>query len=161
MTIAFDYRVTFQDGVTVDRHDRLFPEFTNEEYCLIVKGLVGGYAFTAIPGIEPILSKLHEDVEFGEQYLTINGNFLDKPIRKRRVIERIEFSIPEKQLKKMLAFRDHIELLDKPEESMTVYRTDGSHVKIKTVFGEVWLTDSRGPSATTKTDADYFLSRVL
>lgn len=139
----------------------IFTLSRNEEYCLIVRGLVEGYTFTAIPGVEPILARLHEEVEFGEQHLSINGNFLDKPIRKPRKISAVKFSVPEKQLKKLLAFRDHMELLDKPEESMTVYRADGSHVTIKSAFGQVWLTDSSGPGATTKMDADYFLSRVL
>ena len=161
MKIAFDYLVTFQDGRTVNRHDRLFPNFSDEEFRLIVKGLVAGYEFAAIPDIEPILTKLNENVELGEQYLSINGVFLEAKIKKPRVIMDIEYAIPSDQLNQLLAFRDHMEQLDRPEDSMTIYRNDGSCVTIKSKFGKVWLTDSRRLQTTTTMEADYFLSRVL
>ena len=161
MKIAFDYLVTFQDGRTVNRHDRRFPNFSDEEFRLIVKGLVAGYEFAAIPDIEPILTKLNENVELGEQYLSINGVFLEAKIKKPRVIMDIEYAIPSDQLNQLLAFRDHMEQLDRPEDSMTIYRNDGSCVTIKSKFGKVWLTDSRRLQTPTTMEADYFLSRVL
>lgn len=54
-----------------------------------------------------------------------------------------------------------MDLLDMPEEEMTIYRADGSYVTIKCLFGEVWLTDSRQSASTHKMSSDRFLSRVI
>ena len=161
MDISFNYRVTFKDGTSADRKDRLYAVVTNDEYRLIVKGLVAGHTFYEIPGIDDIIARLDQQVAYLERHLSINGIFRDEPLRKPRVIVAIEYSLPEHHLKKLLAYRDHMDLLDMPEEEMTIYRADGSYVTIKCLFGEVWLTDSRQSASTHKMSSDRFLSRVI
>ena len=77
------------------------------------------------------------------------------------MIATVEYSLPEHQMKNLMAYRDHMDLLDRPEEKMTIYRADGSYVTVKSIFGEVWLTDSRKKQTTHKMSSDHFLSRVL
>jgi len=161
MYLSFDYRVTFRDGVTVDRQNKLFADVTDDEFRMIVNGIVAGHAFAEIPGIDVVIKKLDEQVEYIERSLSINGIYRDEPLKKPRVITGIEYSFPEDQLKKLLAFRDHMELLDMPAGEMTIYRTDGSYVTIRSAFGEVSLTDSRHKTTTHKMDVDRFLSRIL
>lgn len=161
MYLSFDYRVTFRNGVTADRQYKLFADVTDDEFRMIVKGILAGYTFAEIPGIGIVIRKLDEQVEYIERSLSINGIFRDEPLKKPRVITAIEYSFPDDQLKKLLAFRDHMELLDMPASEMTVYRADGSYVTIRSAFGEVSLTDSRQKTTTHKMGVDLFLSRVL
>ena len=93
--------------------------------------------------------------------MSINGIYREQPLRKARKIASIEYFFPEGQLKKLLAYRDHMELLDFPEECMKVYRADGSYVSIKSVFGEVFLVDSRYPTATRHMSADSLIPHVI
>lgn len=79
MYLSFDYRVTFRDGVTVDRQNKLFADVTDDEFRMIVKGIVAGHAFAEIPGIDVVIKKLDEQVEYIERSLSINGIYRDDP----------------------------------------------------------------------------------
>ena len=84
MYLSFDYRVTFRNGVTADRQFKLFADITDDEFRMIVKGILSGYTFAEIPGIDIVIRKLGEQVEYIERSLSINGIVRDVPLKKPR-----------------------------------------------------------------------------
>ena len=161
MNMTFNYRVTFKNGVVAERNEITSVALTGEELKTVVKGLADGCALTSIPGIESVLEKMRLLVEDYELHMSIIGVFRDRPLKRPREITNIEYSLPKWQQQKLIGFRDHMDYLDKPEESMVIYRADGSYVTIKSYLGEVHLTDSRQKTSTRCMSVDRFLSRII
>ena len=62
------------------------------------------------------------------------------------------------RIKKM---KNLIETLTRPEEHMTIYRTDGSFVSLKYENGRVTICDSREKNVRRIADADNFIRDIV
>jgi hypothetical protein len=70
-------------------------------------------------------------------------------------------ALEDEDLRKIRSMPDPLAAFDRPEEHMTVYRSDGSSVTIRSEFGTVQITDTRKRGTMISMDADQFLSCFL
>lgn len=73
----------------------------------------------------------------------------------------MELFLTDEDLRKIRSMPDPLAAFDRPEEHMTVYRSDGSSVTIRSEFGTVQITDTRKRGTMISMDADQFLSCFL
>jgi hypothetical protein len=90
----------------------------------------------------------------------MNGSQRNKPLKKARNISDLEFFLTMSDYKRFKKMDNPAEMLDRPEDHMTIYRNDGSSVLISCEFGQVKVVDSRKPTTSIIYEADYFLSIV-
>ena len=62
------------------------------------------------------------------------------------------------RIKKM---KNLIETLNRPEEHMTIYRTDGSFVSLKYEKSQVTICDSREKNVRRVVEADNFIRDIM
>ena len=73
----------------------------------------------------------------------------------------MEIFLTDEDLRKIRSMPDPLAAFDRPEEHMTVYRSDGSGVTIRSKFGTVQITDTGKRGTIISMDADQFLSFFL
>lgn len=70
----------------------------------------------------------------------------------------IPFVTSDTRIKKM---KNLIETLNRPEEHMTIYRTDGSFVSLKYENSQVTICDSREKNVRRVVEADNFIRDIM
>ena len=99
---------------------------TREEYRLIIAGAAQGRSLEETEGIDDVLSRMKENVEFIDKWTNLNGSLRKAPMKKQREIEKMELFLTDEDLRKIRSMPDPLAAFDRPEEHMTVYRSDGS-----------------------------------
>ena len=127
---------------------------TREEYRLIIAGAAQGRSLEETEGIDDVLSRMKENVEFIDKWTNLNGSLRKAPMKKQREIEKMELFLTDEDLRKIRSMPDPLASFDRPEEHMTVYRSDGSSVSIRSEFGTVQITDTRKKGTIISMDAE-------
>ena len=83
-------------------------------------------------------------LEFVESlWMNKNGSWRSTPLKKNRAVSKIELFMTDSEYARIRKMKDPIETLNRPEEHMTIYRSDGSFVSLKYENGRVTICDSR------------------
>ena len=80
---------------------------------------------------------------------------------KGRKIISVEPYLEEREYQRILRMKDPLESFDRLEESMTLYRSDGSFVKLTSDFGLVKVEDSYHKGMIRIIEADTFIQNLL
>ena len=73
----------------------------------------------------------------------------------------MEFFLPKSDFQRFKKMKNPIEVFERPEQHMTIYRNDGSSVVMSSEFGLIKIVDSRNPSSRIIQEADVFLSSIV
>ena len=131
---------------------------TEDEYRKLIQGVLQNTPLDQIEGIEHVLEETRQLIIQMDAYMNKDGSDRQKPLQKPRTITDIRLSLPEQEIRKLRRMQDPLKALDRPEEHMKVYRSDGSWMEFTSAFGEVRWTDSRRPNAHHSMEANDFLN---
>lgn len=158
--INYLYTVTYENGRT--RSSRASAtqtiEVTDEDYLTIVKGVAGGKSLSEIAGIDSVLSSMRAHVVDDDSYMGLNGSYRNKKLREPRRIQGIELFLEDGFVRRIMSLSDPIAEMTRPEQVMTVYRSDGSSVEIHYRRGEIMYIDSKKKGQHSIMTADTFLN---
>ncbi|WP_197715778.1 hypothetical protein [Petrocella atlantisensis] len=132
-----------------------------DDYKKIVLGVLEGKRIEEIDDITETIEKMTETVQYIDSWINMNGTQRTKPLKKARVISKLEFFIPLSEYKRLNNLQKPMEVFERPEEHMTIHRNDGSSIIISYEYGQVKVTDSRNPSSCMIREADHFISTIV
>ena len=141
--VKYNCIITYKGGTRNRTLELNTVKVTREEYRLIIAGAAQGRSLEETEGIDDVLSRMKENVEFIDKWTNLNGSLRKAPMKKQREIEKMELFLTDEDLRKIRSMPDPLASFDRPEEHMTVYRSDGSSVSIRSEFGTVQITDTR------------------
>lgn len=157
MTFNYKYRITYGNGKTYDHEDILMcVEITEEEYKRILHGIKDGYTLNDAPGIDDLRDRMREKVITYDSWRNLNGSIREKKLDKPREIKGIELYLEDREVRRIRRISDIDADIDRPEQRMKIYRTDGSYVELVYKLGMVQVTDSRKKERYLTADADQF-----
>ncbi len=159
--LHFQYRITYGNGRFYDRPDLMIAQITVEDYKKIVLGVLRGERINEIDGISESINKMTEIVRDMDNWINMNGTNRKKPLKKARDILELEFFLPKSDYQRFKKMKNPIEVFERPEQHMTIYRNDGSSVVMSSEFGLIKIVDSRNPSSRIIQEADVFLSIII
>ena len=84
---------------------------------------------------------MREDVIYGDRFVNLDGSYRKVALKRPRDILGVEFFMADDDAARIKKMKNPLEVLCHSEEEMTVYRSDGSAVRIRSFFGEVEITD--------------------
>lgn len=160
MEFEFQYRITYESGQAYDRPHRLNVPVTKEEYNKIMLGILDGKSIREIEGIDEVIAKMTEQVQFVDRWYNLNGTQRKTPLKKPRDISDLDFFLPQSEYMRIKKMKNPKEVMERPEEHMTIYRSDGSSVTISSENGKVKVTDSRKNNMGSIREADHFISLI-
>lgn len=161
MDFQFQYRITYGNGQFYDRPHVMTIQIPMDAYKKIVLGVLEGKQIKEIVDISETIDKMTQIVHYIDSWINMNGSQRTKPLKKARTISELEFFFPMSEYKRLNNMQNPMEIFERPEEHMTIYRNDGSSVMISYEYGQVKVTDSRNPSSYKIREADYFLSIIV
>lgn len=161
MDFNFQYQITYGNGQFYDRPHVMTVQITMDEYKKIVLGILEGKRIEEIDDISETIDKMTEIVHYIDSWINMNGTQRTTPLKKARRISELEFFIPKSDYKRLKNMQNPMEVFERPEEHMTIYRNDGSSVMIRYEYGKVKVTDSRNPDSCIIREADYFISTIV
>ena len=161
MDFHVQYRITYGNGQHYDRPYVMNVQITMYEYKKIILGVLDGKQIKEIDNISETIEKMTEIVQSADNWVNMDGTHRTKRLKKERIITEIEFLIPMSEYKRLKKMKNPIEVFERPEDHMTIYRNDGSSVMISYKYGLVKITDSRNPGSYSVREADYFLSIIV
>lgn len=160
--LNYQYRIIYETGKSRGCNNFLaFISVTKEDYIKIIRGLLNNIPLEEIEGIAEVIARMKKDVTENDVYFDMNGRLLKTRLKKPRAIKSIELSVPESEYSRFRKMRDPAEAINRQEEHMTIFRSDGSCVKISSENGQVTVTDSRKKGTCTISEADYFISLIV
>ena len=160
MKFEYRYRISYANGKIYDSKDSLFVDVTKEQYNKIVLEMISGKSFSDIQGIDDIKAKMIEDIEFVDRFTNLDGTNRKAALKKCRPYTDIEVYIPDREYKRLKSINNLEEFLSRPEEHMTIYRSDGSYITISVENGLVKVIDSKYRHQTTIRKADDFIGVI-
>ena len=161
--ISYKYRVTYADGKSRTCSDTSSAscEVTDEEYLKIVQGAAEGYDIMEICGLEDVVSRMKNHVKKYDSYFSLNGTLRETPLKTPREIVDANVYLERSFINHIRSYDDPVAEMLRPEQTMTVYRSDGSCVEIRYSRGKITYKDSRKKGQTCMMTADTFLSWVV
>ena len=161
--ILYKYLITYADG----RKRRCKECFTGhldvseDEYLRVVEGIASGHDLIYMDGIDDLREKMFENVRWLDSWSNMNGSLREKPLQKpREIVDIIVFMDP-REVESIRSIPDPVTEMKRPEQNMTVYRSDGSHVDITYKHGWISYVDSRKTGSVCSMTADTFISWVV
>lgn len=106
--------------------------------------------------ITDIVFAMKENVEYIDRWKNKNGSNRATPLKKPRDITDIHLFVQREDLSRIQKYP--IELLDRPEEKLTVYGSDGKTITISHRFGEVCVSNGR---LVAVFGADRFIDMIM
>lgn len=162
MDFQFQYRITYGNGQCYDRNEQVLTvPISMDEYKEIIQGVLAGKQIEEINGISETIEKMIEFVQDHDRWIHVNGTQRTTPLKKARVISELKFFMPVSEINRLRKMKNPMEVLERAEEHMTIYRNDGSSVIISYAYGQVKVIDSRRPSSYTTCEADHFISKMI
>ena len=161
MDFQFQYRITYGNGQFYDRPHVMTVQISMDDYKKIVLGVLEGKRIEEIDDITETIEKMTEIVQYIDSWINMNGSQRTTPLKKARIISELEFFIPMSEYKRLNNMENPMEVFERPEEHMTIYRNDGSSVMIRYEYGQVKVTDSRNPRSCIIREADHFISTIV
>lgn len=160
MTFNYKYRITYGNGRTYDHENILMcVEITEEEYKRILRGIKDGYTLNDAPGIEDVRERMREDIITYDPWRKLDGAIREQKLTTPREIREIDLYLEEREVRRIRAIADIDGDVERPEQKMTIYRTDGSYVELVYKMGKVQVADSK-KSGYMVLGADQFASWV-
>lgn len=161
INFQFQYRITYGNGKSYDWPHVMNVQITMDEYKMIVLGVIKGKRISEIDDISESIKKMTEIVHDIDSWSNLNGSNRTKPLKKARNILELEFFLTRTDYQRFKKMQNPMEVLERPEDFMTIYRNDGSSVLISYEYGQVKIVDSRNPRLRRIHDADNFLSIIV
>lgn len=161
MVLRYKYRITYESGQTYDRKHILSIDVSKDDYKKIIQGIVDHASLEDICGVEHIVDAMIQNVRDIDRCYNLDGSLRSKALKKERAILSVEPYLEESEVRRILKMKSPLDALDRTEEQMTIYRSDGSFVRITSEFGLVKIEDSNRKGMVTTMEADTFIRNFL
>ena len=162
MHFEYCYKITYESGEVCERRQiQLCVELSKEDYGKIIRGVLDGVSIEKIEGISEAITAMKDNVMSADRWMNKNGSWRSTPLKKNRAVSRIELFMTDSEYARIRKMKDPIETLNRPEEHMTIYRSDGSFVSLKYENGRVTICDSREKNVRRIADADNFIRDIV
>lgn len=156
----FQYRVKYDRGACSDGKREMTISISKEDYKKIIQGVLAGTPIEEIEGVADAVAKMKECVQDVDRWINRDGSLRSVPLKKGRTISGLELFFPQAEYLRLKKMKNPMEIIDRPEERMTLYRNDGSGVVFTCENGWVKINDSRKMGATLVLEVDDFLASV-
>ena len=161
MKFEYSYRISYVNGKICDNKVTLVVDVAKEQYKKIVLEMMSGKAFFDIQGIDDdIKCKIIKDIEFVDRFTNLDGTMRKTAPKKCCAYTDIEVYIPDREYKRLKSIKNLEEFLSRPEEHMTIHRSDGSYISICVENGLVKFRDSKDGHQTTIREADDYIRLI-
>lgn len=159
-TIYYSCEVTYENGKVRPKGDYAAScvEVTDEEYIKIVKGISEGKTLTDISGIDEVIKRMQDNVIRSDPYMNLNGTYRDQALKTPRKIKNMDIELDKQFVRHVRTLSDPVREMMRPEQVMTVYRSDGSFVELHYRRGEIEYMDSRKKGTKAIITAKSFLN---
>lgn len=160
-TIRYSCEVKYENGKVRPKGEcaNCCVDVTEEEYIKLVQGISEGKTLPDISGIDEVLNRMRDNVIRSDSFMNLNGTYRDQALKTPRKIESVEVFLDKQFIGHIRSLSDPVGEMTRPEQIMTVYRSDGSSVEIRYRRGEVEYRDSRKKGTIAVMTVDSFLSR--
>lgn len=156
MNLYIDYTITYENSEIRSSKSPAIVNLTLEQYCRLVRAVKASPKLEDRTEIADIISEMENTVRWVDRWCSKNGALLSAPQKRPRKIAHIAFHLEQRALDRMLKYP--AELLDRPEESATIVKSNGETCTIQSWFGEVQI---RRGNTVSIFDTDTFLDRIL
>lgn len=159
MQFYFIYRIWYDDSGPAYQSDTFQPcvEITDEDYIKILTGVRAGKEIRNLKGINDALEKMQEAVLWSDRWRNRDGSERSVPLQKTRHVQLIEYFLTQKDQTKVLRMQDPAKELNRPEDTMTIFRSDGTPVLLTYKHGEITVKEK---TQTITWDAEEFLNKI-
>ena len=123
--------------------------------------MLAGIPIERIDGISSVITEMKNNVMLADRWLNKNGSWRRNPLKKIRAFSKIELFMTDSEYARVRKMENPIETLNRPEEHMTIYRSDASFVSLKYENGQVAICDSREKNVRRILDADNFIRDIM
>lgn len=163
MRFNYTYSLKYSNGRTCTQNpakEQMGIEASEDEYRKVVNGVLSGISISKIEGITELLDRMREDVIFADRFKNTDGSSRITGVKKPRDITEIEFYLIESDIKALKKMKNHLGVLDNPQEEMKIYRDDGSYITIRSELGKVYIKSSRNRAGAMSMDVETFLGKL-
>lgn len=138
-TIRYSCEVKYENGKVRPKGEcaNCCVDVTEEEYIKLVQGISEGKTLPDISGIDEVLNRMRDNVIRSDSFMNLNGTYRDQALKTPRKIESVEVFLDKQFIGHIRSLSDPVGEMTRPEQIMTVYRSDGSSVEIRYRRGEV------------------------
>ena len=163
ISLSYGYTVTYKNGWerTLGGSQWMVISIQDDEHLKIVEGIAAGLDLMDIPGIDPILEQMRQDVIWDDSWHNTNGTKRNSKLKKPREYQKIEMYLEPRIIRHIRSMKNPVEEMSRPEQKMTIYRSDGSYVTISYKNGRVHYSDSREKGRAASMTADTFLDWIV
>ena len=107
----------------------------------VIEAFLQGKSLDETEALKEYIPGMREDVIYGDRFVNTDGSYRREALKRPRDISGVEFFMADDDAVRIRKMKNPLEVLCCPEEEMTVYRSDGSAVRIRSFFGEVEIKD--------------------
>ena len=160
VSLSYKYTITYTNGWerNLGDYQSMIANIQEEDYLKIVKGVADGLELMEIEDIDSVLEEMKQNVIWDDSWYNTNGTRRNSQLKKPREYQKIEMFLDQKTVKHIRSMKNPMEEMSRPEQNMTVYRSDGSHVTLSYKNGTIKYTDSRKQGSVFSMTADTFLN---
>ena len=161
-SLSFDYYFKYAGDEEFRFRRGACVEVSDEDFLQILAFVKeNGLKMDALePKMPRLFSEVRENAVWSDMFYDRNGYYLKKPLKKSRELFDLHFRLSESDAERMKRMRDPETVLKRPQESMKIYRSDGSFLTLTTDADKVSIKDSR-EKYIVALDADDVISRIL
>lgn len=143
MKLRYTFQITYADGRTrsLDKNSHMVADVPLDVFEAVVEAFLQGKSLDETEALLEYIPGMREDVIYGDRFVNLDGTYRKEALKRPRDISEVEFFLTDGDIRKIRGMKDPLEALCRPEEEMTVYRSDGSAVRIRSFFGEVEIKD--------------------
>ncbi len=154
ITLLFGYTITGADGVKhmTSECGYMISDVQEEEFLKIVRGIADGLELKEIQGIDSVLERMRQIV-MGPA--SRSGGRM-RWLRQFGADCKMDFYLDPDAVGHIRDLKDPVQEMSRPEQNITVYRSDGSHVTFTYSRGIITYVDPKGAGRVFMT-ADTFI----
>lgn len=155
MDFYFKYTLTYKTGEYFISKTKAVVELTTEQYRRLALALRKDPMLEAPEEVADIVALMKEKVRFIDSYTNKDGTMRKTALKTPREIKKITVVPCSEELTKIMKYP--LEMIDQPEETITICGSAEDNITITTRYGEVRVTTGH---ITTIFDADEFIRLV-
>ena len=143
MKLRYSFIITYADGRTRSlKNGFMVVDVPFDVFKAVVEAFLQGKSFGETEALNEYIPGMREDVVYEDRFVNLDGSYRKEALKRPRDISEVKFFMAGDDTAKIRKMKNPLEVLCRSEEEMTVYRSDGSAVRIRSFFGEVEIKDT-------------------
>ena len=156
MQVEFEYTVTYESGETRSSINASSANLTEEQFSRLVRAIKEKPELDDREELSDIIAELESTVRWTDKWTAMNGKLRTSALKRPRQITGISLRLDKRFMSRIAKYP--VNLLNRPEVSMTIVDSNGTEYTITSWYGEVRVR--HGHSVIIE-DADQFIRRIM